>query len=146
MSVVRMDGMDATERPTHEELSESECWRLLRSVDLGRLATAAADHVEIFPVNFLVDHGTIVFRTAAGTKLSSATRTAEVAFEADDCNGADGVAWSVVVRGTAEKVEGRTDVFDVFDLDLRPWHDSSKPFFVRLAPTAISGRRFVRSD
>ena len=128
-----------------EVLSESECWRLLRGVDVGRIAIATEDHrVEIFPVNFVVDHGTIVFRTAAGTKLTRAARASEVAFEADDSDlEGDGVAWSVVVRGAAERIEGRTDVFDAFGLDLRPWHASNKPYFVRLVPTETSGRRFV---
>lgn len=127
-----------------EVLSESECWRLLRSVDLGRIALATDDGIEIFPINFVVDRGTIVFRTAAGTKLTRVSQTSEIAFEADDSDPPAGVAWSVVVKGDAETIHGRTAVFDAFEINLRPWHNSNKPFFVRLEPRSISGRRLVR--
>ena len=140
------DGTAAAQVETPlEVLSESECWRLLRSVDVGRIAMATEDcSVDIFPINFVVDHGTIVFRTAAGTKLTRAAKASEVAFEADDSDlEGDGIAWSVVVRGTAEAIEGHNDLFEAFELDVRPWHASNKPYFVRLVPHSTSGRRFV---
>jgi hypothetical protein len=90
------------------------------------------------------DRGTIVFRTAAGTKLTRVSQTSEIAFEADDSDPPAGVAWSVVVKGDAETIHGRTAVFDAFEINLRPWHNSNKPFFVRLEPRSISGRRLVR--
>jgi uncharacterized protein len=130
-----------------EELSESECWMLLRSVDVGRLATpTAAGGIEIFPVNHVVDQGSIVFRTAMGTKLSSAVDAHEVAFEADNaaCTYSDQVEdpWSVVMHGTAGLISLDTELFDSFELTVQPWHDSTKPYFVRLVPTVVSGRRF----
>lgn len=129
-----------------EELSKSECFRLLRTTEVGRLATPTDDGgVDIFPVNFIVDHGTIVFRTATGTKLSNLEHSSSVAFEADCTDRREGVAWSVVVRGSAEVIHDRTDVFDSFDLDLHPWHDSHKPFFIRLVPASTTGRRFAVS-
>jgi uncharacterized protein len=130
-----------------EELSESECWRLLRSVDVGRLATpAAGGGIEIFPVNHVVDQGSIVFRTAMGTKLSSAVDAHEVAFEVDNvaCTYSEQLEdpWSVVIHGTAGLISLETELFDSFELTVHPWHDSTKPFFVRLVPMVVSGRRF----
>lgn len=140
-----VDDHPLTDEPPFEVIPESECWMLLRSLDVGRLAMATDDcSVEIFPINFVVDHGTIVFRTAAGTKLSRVAQTSEVAFEADDSDLDDGIAWSVVVKGHAQQIDGRTDLFDAFEIDLRPWHNTNKPFFVRLEPRSISGRRFTR--
>jgi uncharacterized protein len=139
-------GMVVDEEPL-EELSESECWTLLRSVDVGRLAApSAAGGIEIFPVNHVVDQGSIVFRTAMGTKLSSAVDAHEVAFEADNvaCTYSEQSddPWSVVIHGTAALISRETELFDSFELAVRPWHDSSKPYFVRLVPTVVSGRRF----
>lgn len=141
-----------------EVLDESTCWELLRSVPVGRLAIPIGDgHVEIFPVNHLVDQGSLVFRTAPGTKVSEiapperpgelpADRTCRVAFEADDASsvaaGDEVMAWSVVVQGTASLLTKPTDLFDSFDLDVRPWHLASKPFFVRIVPETVTGRRF----
>jgi nitroimidazol reductase NimA-like FMN-containing flavoprotein (pyridoxamine 5'-phosphate oxidase superfamily) len=52
-------------------LDARECWTLLRTADVGRLALVVDDCPEIFPVNFVVDHGTLLFRTAAGSKLAA---------------------------------------------------------------------------
>ncbi len=133
-----------------EELTESECWTLLRTVAVGRLATPTAhDGVDVFPVNHVVDQGSIVFRTALGTKLTAALEASEVAFEADNvaCSLDEQAErlddpWSVVIHGAAELITRRTDLFDSFDLSVRPWHVSDKPYFVRLVPTNVSGRRF----
>src|SRR5690242_20813761 len=69
--------------PQAEVLSSSECWKLLRSVSVGRLAVWVNDHPDIFPLNYKVDHGTLVFRTGAGTKLSASLAGPPVALEAD---------------------------------------------------------------
>jgi hypothetical protein len=39
----------------------------------------------------------------------------------------------------------QTDLFDSFELAVRPWHVSNKPYFIRLIPTSVSGRRFRMS-
>ena len=45
-------------------LSVDESWNLLSSVTLGRLVTCVEGHPEIFPVNFVVQRKTVLFRTA----------------------------------------------------------------------------------
>src|SRR3712207_9263186 len=71
------------EKLTVDELSESACWALFRTASVGRLAVWAEDHPDIFPINYAVDHGTVVFRSGAGTKVSAALSDAPVALEAD---------------------------------------------------------------
>ena len=58
-----------TRDDTTEVLGEPACWELLEGASVGRLAVDVAGQPDIFPVNFVVDRGSIVFRTAAGTKL-----------------------------------------------------------------------------
>lgn len=79
-------------------LSETECWRLLGSVTLGRIVTTVDNEANIFPVNFAVQDRTVLFRTAEGTKLISAAINRRVLFEVDDHNAAEG--WSVIVQGS----------------------------------------------
>jgi hypothetical protein len=123
-----------------EILLEQECWDLLRSQEVGRLAISIANHPDIFPVNFVVDHASIVFRTAEGTKLAAAVLGTSVAFEVDDET--DGVAWSVVVKGHALEIADRATIFDASDLPLYPWHAAPKHRFVRIVPEMVTGRRF----
>jgi nitroimidazol reductase NimA-like FMN-containing flavoprotein (pyridoxamine 5'-phosphate oxidase superfamily) len=127
-------------------LATNESLELLRSSVVGRLAVSITDHPDIFPINYVVDHGCVVFRTAEGTKLAAAVLGRGVAFEADGYDGASGDAWSVVVKGHAVEIERMQDVFDALDLPLFPWHASPKHRFVRIEPDEVSGRRFHVAD
>ena len=60
--------------------------------------------------------------------------------EADGGELATESAWAVVVHGTAESIDTHDEIVDAFDLDLTTWHGSSKPFFVRVVPTRVTGR------
>jgi hypothetical protein len=123
-------------------LATNACLELLRANVVGRLAVSITDHPDIFPVNYVVDHGCIVFRTAEGTKLAAAVLGRAVAFEADGYDEASGEAWSVVVKGHAVEIAQMHEIFDAVDLPLFSWQAAPKPRFVRIEPVDISGRRF----
>jgi nitroimidazol reductase NimA-like FMN-containing flavoprotein (pyridoxamine 5'-phosphate oxidase superfamily) len=127
-----------------EILDEDLCWNLLRSADVGRLAVAIADQPDIFPVNFVVDHGSVVFRTAEGTKLAAAVLGRAVAFEVDGFDRELGEAWSVVIKGKAMELHRMIEIFEATDLPLFPWLTSPKPRFVRIVPETVTGRSFRR--
>ncbi|MGV0740654.1 pyridoxamine 5'-phosphate oxidase family protein [Mycobacterium syngnathidarum] len=123
-----------------ELLSERACWDLLGSVSLGRLVTAVDDEAHIFPVNFVVQNRTILFRTAAGTKLISAAINNHVLFEADDHNAAEG--WSVIVRGIARTLRTDEELQQAGRAQLLPWTAMPKTHYVRVSPVRVTGRRF----
>jgi hypothetical protein len=95
-----------------EILAPHECWELLRSAEVGRLAVSIMNRPDIFPVNHVV---------------YDAVR---------------GEAWSVVIRGQAVEIEQIHDLLAATDLPLFPWHASPKGRFVRIEPESITGRRF----
>lgn len=123
------------------ELSAADSWALLRHAVVGRLAVVVDERPEIFPVNHVVDRGSLVFRTAPGTKLAGAVGR-WVAFEVDGYDLETATAWSVIVKGTAREVNRLYEVLDVFELPLFPWHSSPKPHFIRIEPESLTGRRF----
>ena len=128
--------------PGIEVLEPHECWQLVRSAEVGRLAVAIMNQPDIFPVNYVVDHGSVVFRTAEGTKLAASTLGSSVAFEVDGYEPDHGEAWSVVLKGPAVEIERLDDVLAATDLPLFPWYASPKPRFVRIDPVSVTGRRF----
>ncbi|MBT2550133.1 pyridoxamine 5'-phosphate oxidase family protein [Arthrobacter sp. ISL-65] len=125
-----------------EHLESRQCWDLLRQVSVGRLAVWVDDQPDIFPLNYTVDHGTLVFRTGSGTKLGGALGEAPVALEADGVDAVSGLAWSVVVKGKAAPITGIEEVLDSVSLYLFPWQAGQKDHFIRITPESISGRRF----
>jgi len=121
-------------------LSEAQALELMAGAKVGRLATVIDRQPDIFPVNFLLDGTSIVFRTAEGSKLLQLTVNSGVAFQADGWNSDGG--WSVVVKGTAEEV---TDAVERGRIEqaLHPWVPSVKTHVIRIVVAEIEGRRFV---
>lgn len=124
------------------ELTEDECWNLLRTHTLGRLAASAAGVIDIFPLNYYADGSSILMRTSPGTKLVEMTIHHDVAFEIDDFS--DTEAMSVVVKGTAEWLDSRAQIDEADTVPLVSWLPTLKYVYVRITPTSVTGRRFVR--
>jgi len=121
-------------------LSEDESWTRLASVALGRLVTTFAGEPEIFPVNYVVQNRSVLFRTAEGTKLFSAVSHHTVLFEADDHTVAEG--WSVIVRGRAKLLRTEAEIAEAERAHVVPWTPTLKIHYVRVTPAEITGRHF----
>ena len=104
--------------------------------------TRAGGEIDVFPVNYIVDERTLLFRTAPGTKLAELTAHDAVAFEVDGYGEHD--AWSVVVKGTAARLDHQAEIDRADSLPLVPWIPTLKYTYVRITPTSLSGRRFRR--
>jgi len=126
------------------ELTAEECWGRLRGTELGRLAFRVADEVHVLPINYAVREGSLLFRTAEGTKLLGVVMASPVALEIDGYD--EQSAWSVVVRGRAELLpEDEAHVAD--ELESLPWVLPETPKYnvVRVTPGVVSGRSFRRA-
>ena len=130
--------MSTNEMNAGVELSAAKSWALLRQAVVGRLALIVDDQPDIFPVNHLVDHGGVAFRTAAGTKLAGAVGH-RVAFEVDGYDLETASAWSVVVKGNAQEVNRLYDALDAVELLLLPWYSAPKTHFIRIESDSITG-------
>jgi uncharacterized protein len=122
-------------------LSETECWSLLGTVALGRLVTSVGGQPKIVPVNFVVQHRSVLFRTAEGTKLVSAAINNQVLFQANGYTFDEG--WSVIVKGIARVPRTDDELEEARRAWLFPWTAAPKPHFVRIRPLSVTGRRFV---
>ncbi len=127
-------------------LDADACWELLRDNEVGRLAVAIGNYPDVFPINYVVDDGTIVFRTAEGTKLAAAVLGIAVAFEIDGYDATSGEAWSVVVKGSAQEIEATYGLFDADAFPLFSWNAGPKHRFVRITAVETTGRRFTVAD
>ncbi|HEX5994299.1 MAG TPA: pyridoxamine 5'-phosphate oxidase family protein [Jiangellales bacterium] len=126
-------------------LDETTCWGLLSAAEVHRLAVVVGDDLEIFPVNAAVDGRTLIFSTGEGTKLAAVTIARNVVVEADGYDAATQEAWSVVLKGEAERLDHFDDIERAESLALRSWSDHPKQWFVRVTPRSISGRQFAVS-
>jgi uncharacterized protein len=123
------------------ELGKSECFDLLAEAPLGRIAFVDDLGPAVFPVNFVFDRCTVVFRTDEGSKLDAACRGSRVAFEVDDIDLATRTGWSVLVRGEAVEVTNPAEVQRLAEIAPQPWAPGPKAHFVRILPAAVTGRQ-----
>lgn len=129
-----------------EHLSAEDCWALLGSEGIGRLATATVDAVsgevkpDIFPIDYLVHDGAILFRSAPGGKLIELTKQPSVAFQAGRRE--KRVFWSVVVHGKAERMGLDSEIEESGIRELHITHPTEKWNYVRVIIDDITGIRF----
>lgn len=138
-----------------EIITEAECWKLVASKEVGRLAISIANDPDVFPLNYRVDltplsdssdpmrsaGPSIVIRTNAGLKLAGAVLGNPVAFEIDDLQEDAHTGWSVVIHGRGEEIEHVEDWLHAEDLNVSPWANNPKSRYVRITPDRVSGRR-----
>jgi uncharacterized protein len=131
------------EMHTIEPLAEHECWALLAEHKVGRLVVTVGSQPDIFPVNYTLDDGAIVVRTAEGTKLAAALMGQRVAFEIDHIDENQQLGWSVVVHGEARESRTLPSVMHDKALDLEPWATGEKLRFIHINPLRVTGRQLV---
>jgi len=120
------------------ELSDAESWDFLGGRNRGHVGLSDNHMPDIYPVNYVCDDHTIVFRTAEGSKLRELAHNRHVVFEVDAES--EGGVWSVVVRGRAVSL----DVDRIFREEaleaLPPWVPTEPFVYMRIAPDAVRGR------
>ena len=121
------------------ELTVEQCWELLESNVLGRLAYRLVDEFHLVPVNYVVDNRSLLIRTGSGNKLLAAALQSDVAFEIDWHD--DREAWSVVARGRLRRLADgerrRADNHTEWT-----WVTTPKDDVIELLPDVVTGRRF----
>ena len=127
-----------------ETLGRSDCYTLLRTVPIGRIVFTEAALPAIQPVNFVLDGDDVIIRTGMGSKLAAATRSAVVAFEADQYDEDALAGWSVVLVGRAEAVTNDAERRRLAGLGLTPWALGDRPHYIRVRPEIVRGRRTRR--
>ena len=134
---VEEDDMDAIRLHGLEPLDWEECIALLSLGRVGRVGFVGAGWPRVLPVNYLMDGGVIVFRTAPGSLLSL-VQGQPLTFEIDGFDEATKRGWSVCVEGYAQ-VDG--DERDEARPELISWAPGPRPLRFAVVPDAITGRR-----
>lgn len=132
---------EAAYHPELVALDEDECRALLGTHGVGRVGVTTAEGPAIVPVNYLIVHGDVAFRTAPEA-LPAEAAGHEVAFEVDHIDEALSQGWSVLIVGGARKV---TDPHSVRALDemayTAPWAGGTRPLWIAITLARVTGRR-----
>ncbi len=129
-----------------EELDEEQCLALIAPGGVGRIAYTSRYGPAVLPVNYALQDGVIVFRTAEHGPLDEDLRTGitgadvVVAFEIDSIDLVGRRGWSVLIQGPAHHMTGPGQDM-VRSAGVTPWAPGDRELFVRIAPHRITGRR-----
>jgi nitroimidazol reductase NimA-like FMN-containing flavoprotein (pyridoxamine 5'-phosphate oxidase superfamily) len=134
--------------PVIAELSSAECYQKLASHNVGRIGVNVDQYPLIIPVNYILDHNTVVLRTAPTTVVVDADH-AKVTLQVDEFDVEQQSGWSVLLKG-----RGRAVHFDDIDelyarttaTRLVSWAPGARDLWIRITPDGVSGRRIVPGE
>ncbi|MCX4682853.1 pyridoxamine 5'-phosphate oxidase family protein [Kitasatospora purpeofusca] len=128
-------------RPLLRHLTEPECWDLVGTHGVGRVALPADPGPSVYPVNYAVDRQTIVYRTSP-REAAAPPESSPVSFQIDHLDDRLSEGWSVLMLGTAHHVEDVDEQQRLLRLPgATPWAGGSRPLWVRVVPNEVTGRR-----
>jgi nitroimidazol reductase NimA-like FMN-containing flavoprotein (pyridoxamine 5'-phosphate oxidase superfamily) len=120
------------------ELTQDDCWELIGSRPVGRVAWSGPEGISVIPVNFRVDEREIVLRTTPYSTLARECADREVAFEVDDLDVDHHAGWSVLLRGQCRREERTSS-------GLTPWASGRRVLGLRIEVRSVTGRRVAPS-
>lgn len=125
-----------------EVLTPDECLERLASTPIWRHAFVEEGEPVVLPVTIGMWDRSVVFTTAAGSKLSAAIMNQPVALEIDKWDAEVHHGWSVLVKGMAMVVDEGREIDSLDRLSVRSWTRPEQPkAWVRILPNEITGRR-----
>ncbi|MFE4518905.1 helix-turn-helix domain-containing protein [Kitasatospora sp. NPDC056783] len=130
-------------RPRLLDLTEQECWQLVGSHGIGRIALPGEPAPVVMPVNYVVDQGCFVYRTGEHS-ATAPEEGAAVSFQVDHLDEYLGRGWSVLALGPARYVADPHELKRLAGLPgAAPWAGGERPRWVRVHPEKVTGRRLV---
>ncbi|KIQ66372.1 hypothetical protein TR51_01700 [Kitasatospora griseola] len=130
-------------RPALLRLTEQECWDSLGTRGVGRIALPGEHGPAVFPVNYAVDHRTVVYRTRPRGAADAPPGTG-VSFEVDRIDDHLSTGWNVLITGTAEHIDDKATLQRLLrDLAVQPWAGGPRPLWIRVRPASVTGRRIT---
>jgi nitroimidazol reductase NimA-like FMN-containing flavoprotein (pyridoxamine 5'-phosphate oxidase superfamily) len=123
------------------ELTTEECYRLLATAQLGRLALSHKALPVVLPVSSMLHDRRIVIQTTGGPVLQAARAAPVVAFEADDIEPRTYAGWSVVVTGQMRVVTDSSARRTYENSLAFPTITSQRRHFLTITPRLVTGLR-----
>lgn len=128
-----------------EELSEKECFELVKTQVIGRLVFRDEEGPAALPINYGVAGNEIVFRTEIGSHFRDVLKN-RVAVEVDHTDMDTGEGWSVLIRGTGREVdlEEVPGMIRQMGEDFpHPWAEGVHNVWISVMAEKVTGRRLT---
>ena len=125
-------------------IDEARCLQLLEQERIGRLGLSVGSLPVILPVNYVVQHGCIVFRSEEGDKVHAARHGDVACLEVDRFDRFEHIGWSVLATGRLRLAPPeRLDAYE--RLPIVPWALRPDSTIIELSIEILSGRSIAHS-
>lgn len=123
-------------------LRPDECWSLVGSHGIGRLVFLGDTHTQIVPTTYDALNGTAYFRAPAFGELARRVDGRTASLQVDDIDGDTFTGWSVLMTGTAHRVETAASTASLWSLG-RPhaWLPGAQTQWIALPVDTLRGER-----
>ncbi len=105
-----MSAREVNEHRTFEQLDVDECWRLVGEHGVGRVVFRGDTDTQIVPTRYDARSGIAYFRAPAFGELARQVHGRPISLQVDDIDPHTFTGWSVVMSGTALRVDDATTV------------------------------------
>jgi len=132
----------AGHHPSLETLTREQCKAHLGAGGVGRIVFSMGRGPVALPVNFEFTDGDVVVSTDVD-KATLLESLSSVGFEIDRVDESMSEGWSVLVTGTARRVDDPEELLRLSSLDLEAWAGGARHALISITPTEITGRVIV---
>lgn len=123
-------------------LDAGECWRLVGDHGIGRVVFAGDTWTQIVPTTYDAVNGTAYFRAPTFGELARRVDGHTASLQVDDLDRDTLTGWSVLMTGTAHRVEDAATVASLWSLG-RPhaWFPGKQTQWIALPVDTMRGQR-----
>ncbi len=135
----------AGRHPSLETLAREQCDAHLAAGGVGRIVFSTERGPVALPVNFEFTGGEVILSTDVAKADLLETKPV-IGFEIDRVDEAFSEGWSVLVSGTAHRVDDPDEVLRLSSLDLEAWAGGARHALVKIIPVTVTGRVIVHDS
>ena len=128
--------------PQLQPLEPKQCEAHLSAGGVGRIVFSTDRGPVALPVNYEYSNGNVVISTDIA-KADALESQPTVSFEIDRIDDVLSEGWSVLVTGTARRVDDPDELLSLASLDLESWAGGARHALVAISPKEITGRVIV---
>jgi transcriptional regulator with XRE-family HTH domain len=129
----------AGRHPELSELTTQQCAAHLQAGGVGRVVLVTERGPVAHPVNFAACDGDVIVSTSVEHAAQLEAQPC-VSFQIDRVDEPMGEGWSVLVTGSARRVDDPDEVLMLAGLGLAPWAGGVRHALVRIHPDETTGR------
>ena len=128
--------------PELQTLTPEQCMAHLRAGGVGRVVFTTDRGPVALPVNFEYTNDEVVLSTdTAKAHVLEAETT--LGFEVDRVDDVMSEGWSVLVTGSARRIDDPDEILALASLDLESWAGGARHVLVAITPRQVTGRVIV---